>query len=77
MSSVLGGDGGWCPGCRNRRTIRATGRLGNPRIAQQLCLSGGATAKHVAKIFTTLELPPRADNRRVRAILAYLTTVRE
>lgn len=46
----------------------------NPQIAQHLVLSAGAVSKHVANIFTKLDLPPGEDNRRVRAVLAYLTT---
>lgn len=47
--------------------------LSNPEIAETLVLSSGAVAKHVANIFTKLGLPPGQDNRRVRAVLTYLT----
>ncbi len=45
----------------------------NPQIAEHLVLSAGAIAKHVANIFIKLDLPPDQDNRRVRAVLTYLT----
>ncbi|HBX81430.1 MAG TPA: DNA-binding response regulator [Propionibacteriaceae bacterium] len=47
--------------------------LSNAEIAAQLYLSGAAVAKHVANIFAKLGLGPERDNRRVRAVLAYLT----
>lgn len=62
---------------REREVLELMARgLSNPEIAQRLFLSGGAVAKHVANTFTKLDLPPSADNRRVRAVLAYLTAVR-
>lgn len=48
--------------------------LSNTEIAEDLALSIGAVAKHVANTFTKLGLPPGQDNRRVRAVLTYLTT---
>ncbi|MBY0790709.1 response regulator transcription factor [Corynebacterium pseudokroppenstedtii] len=45
----------------------------NAEIAQDLFLSGAAVAKHVSNIFLKLNLEPGEDNRRVRAILEYLT----
>lgn len=47
--------------------------LSNGQIAEQLVVSGAAVAKHVAAIFTKLGLDPSEENRRVRAILAYLS----
>lgn len=47
--------------------------LSNPQIAHRLTLSAGAVAKHVAGIFTGLGLAPSEDNRRVRAVLTYLS----
>lgn len=44
----------------------------NQQIAEQLVVSTAAVAKHVANIFSKLDLGPTEDNRRVRAILAYL-----
>ncbi len=44
----------------------------NQQIAAQLVISTAAVAKHVANIFSKLDLGPDEDNRRVRAILAYL-----
>lgn len=47
--------------------------LSNAQIAESLVLSAGAIAKHVANIFTKLNLSPSEDNRRVRAVLTYLS----
>lgn len=47
--------------------------LSNAQIADQLVLSAGAVSKHVANVFTKLDLPPGEDNRRVRAVLTYLS----
>ncbi len=45
----------------------------NSAIAARLTVSDGAVAKHIANIFTKLELAPAEDaNRRVMAVLAYL-----
>ncbi|MFG3056943.1 LuxR C-terminal-related transcriptional regulator [Kitasatospora sp. NPDC048239] len=45
----------------------------NSAIAARLVVSDGAVAKHIANIFTKLELAPAEDaNRRVQAVLAYL-----
>ncbi|WP_204358575.1 response regulator transcription factor [Streptosporangium sp. 'caverna'] len=50
----------------------AEGRT-NASIAQALFVTGAAVAKHIASIFTKLDLPPAADgHRRVLAVLAYL-----
>lgn len=35
-------------------------------------ISPAAVAKHMAAILLKLDLPPSEENRRVRAILAYL-----
>lgn len=59
---------------REREVLELMARgLSNPRIGEHLVLSAGAVAKHVANVFTKLGLPPGEDNRRVRAVLAYLT----
>lgn len=47
--------------------------LSNTQIAKALSISGGAVAKYVAAVFQKLGLPVGEDNRRVRAVLAYLT----
>jgi len=52
----------------------AEGRPNN-EIAGSLVLSGTAPAKHVANVFAKLGLGPERENRRVRAVLAYLTAV--
>ncbi|WP_354640551.1 response regulator transcription factor [Kitasatospora camelliae] len=45
----------------------------NSAIAARLTVSDGAVAKHIANIFTKLELAPTEDgNRRVLAVLAHL-----
>lgn len=52
-------------------SLMANGAANN-QIATQLVISTAAVAKHVANIFSKLDLGPNEDNRRVRAILAYL-----
>lgn len=52
----------------------AEGRT-NVGIATLLCISEGATEKHISNIFGKLELPDTEnDHRRVLAVLAYLGT---
>lgn len=46
--------------------------LSNSQIAAELFLSSAAVAKHVSNIFAKLNLEPGEENRRVRAILAFL-----
>lgn len=46
--------------------------LSNAQIASELVLSTAAVAKHVSNIFAKLGLTPDEENRRVRAILAFL-----
>ena len=46
--------------------------LSNSQIAGRLFLSGAAVAKHVSNIFSKLGFEPGDENRRVRAILAFL-----
>ena len=45
----------------------------NREIAEELVLSGAAVAKHVSNIFLKLRLDPAEENRRVKAILKYLS----
>jgi DNA-binding NarL/FixJ family response regulator len=46
----------------------------NRAIAERCVVSERAVEKHVSSIFDKLDLPPSdADNRRVRAVLTYLT----
>jgi DNA-binding NarL/FixJ family response regulator len=52
--------------------LMAEGRS-NAGIAQSLVLTVGAVEKHVASIFTKLQLPQTgSEHRRVLAVLAYL-----
>ncbi|MGH9214458.1 MAG: response regulator transcription factor [Acidimicrobiales bacterium] len=52
--------------------VMAEGRS-NAGIAELLVLTIGAVEKHIANIFSKLDLPPsEGDHRRVRAVLAYL-----
>ena len=52
--------------------LMAEGRT-NAAIARQLVVSDRAVEKHVANIFTKLDLPPAGeDHRRVLAVLRYL-----
>jgi DNA-binding NarL/FixJ family response regulator len=52
--------------------LMAEGRS-NAAIASALVVSGRAVEKHVANIFTKLDLPPsEADHRRVLAVLRYM-----
>ena len=46
----------------------------NAGIAEALVVTSGTVEKHVANIFDKLGLPPaEADNRRVLAVLRYLS----
>ncbi|MDY5152732.1 DNA-binding response regulator, NarL/FixJ family, contains REC and HTH domains [Actinobaculum suis] len=47
--------------------------LSNSQMAEKLYLSGATISKHVASIFQKLGMEPGEENRRVRAVLAYLT----
>lgn len=47
--------------------------LSNQQICGKLYLSSAAVSKHVAAVFSKLGMAPGEDNRRVRAVLAYLT----
>ncbi|MFI6324711.1 response regulator [Nonomuraea sp. NPDC050556] len=45
----------------------------NASVAAELVVTEAAVSKHIASIFTKLDLPPAADShRRVLAVLAYL-----
>jgi DNA-binding NarL/FixJ family response regulator len=49
----------------------------NTAVAAALFVSEKAVGKHISSIFTKLDLPPSDDdNRRVRAVLAYLQAAR-
>jgi len=47
--------------------------LSNTQISSKLFLSAGAVSKYVASVFLKLGMPVGEDNRRVRAVLTYLT----
>ena len=52
---------------------RMAAGLSNAGIAADLVITDGAVEKHVANIFTKLDLPPsETGNRRVLAVLRYL-----
>lgn len=51
--------------------------LSNQQISERLYLSASAVSKHVANVFVKLGLTAGEDNRRVRAVLAYLTAAHE
>ncbi|MBA3019867.1 response regulator transcription factor [Propionicimonas sp.] len=44
----------------------------NTQISDALVITPAAVAKHVANVFAKLDLGPDEENRRVRAVLAYL-----
>ncbi|MCL2849097.1 MAG: response regulator transcription factor [Micrococcales bacterium] len=46
----------------------------NSQIATDLVITPAAVAKHVANVFAKLDLGPDEENRRVRAVLAYLNS---
>lgn len=59
---------------REREVLELMSRgKSNKDIAAELVLSNAAVAKHVSNIFTKLRLDPSEDNRRVKAILQYLS----
>lgn len=59
---------------REREVLELMARgKSNKQIADDLVLSGAAVAKHVSNIFMKLHLEPGEENRRVRAILEFLT----
>ena len=49
----------------------------NREIEGKLVLTAGAVSKHVANVFTKLGFSPEDENRRVKAVLAWLRTTRE
>lgn len=59
---------------REREVLELMARgKSNKQIADDLVLSGAAVSKHVSNIFMKLHLEPGEENRRVRAILEFLT----
>uniref|UniRef100_UPI0036F1ABDE response regulator transcription factor n=1 Tax=Nigerium massiliense TaxID=1522317 RepID=UPI0036F1ABDE len=49
----------------------------NVQLSETLFLSSATVSKHVANIFLKLGLQPGEENRRVRAVLAYLTATQQ
>ena len=49
----------------------------NREIEGKLVLTSGAVSKHVANVFMKLGFSPEDENRRVKAVLAWLRTKRE
>ena len=49
----------------------------NREIEGKLVLTAGAVSKHVANVFMKLGFSPEDENRRVKAVLAWLRTKRE
>ena len=59
---------------REREVLELMARgLSNTQIGERLVLSGGAVSKHVANVFLKLGLGPDEENRRVRAVLTFLS----
>lgn len=46
--------------------------LSNAQISARLVVSSQAVSKHIASIFQKMDLPPSEENRRVRAVLAWI-----
>ncbi len=61
---LAGGEGGVGYLLKEGRTNSAIGRA--------LVVTGGAVEKHISSIFVKLGLPPSDDDRRVKAVLAWL-----
>lgn len=58
---------------REREVLeRMAGGDSNSQIGEKLFLSPGAVSKHVANVFMKLGMTPSDENRRVRAVLAWL-----
>lgn len=51
--------------------------VSNREIEGKLVLTAGAVSKHVANVFMKLGFSPEDENRRVKAVLAWLRTKRE
>ena len=75
MSSGRSGLGELSPREREVLELMSRGKS-NKDIAAELVLSAAAVAKHVSNIFTKLRLDSSEDNRRVKAILEYLSAHR-
>lgn len=75
MNSGRSGLGELTPREREVLELMSRGKS-NKDIAADLILSSAAVAKHVSNIFTKLRLDPSEDNRRVKAILEYLSAHR-
>lgn len=78
-SSLVKGRSSWLNGLTARESevleLMAQG-LSNHQICERMFLSTAAVSKHVANVFSKLGMLPGEENRRVRAVLAYLTEKR-
>ena len=78
-SSLVKGRSSWLNGLTVRESevleLMAQG-LSNHQICERMFLSTAAVSKHVANVFSKLGMLPGEENRRVRAVLAYLTEKR-
>lgn len=75
MSAGRGGLGDLTPREKEVLELMSRGKS-NRDIAEELVLSAAAVAKHVSNIFVKLRLQPEEENRRVKAILQYLSAGR-
>ena len=75
MASGRSGIGELTPREREVLELMSRGKS-NREIASDLVLSAAAVAKHVSNIFLKLRLDPAEENRRVKAILEYLSAQR-
>ena len=62
---------GLSPRERDVPALMVEGRT-NIAIGRALVVTGGAVEKHISSIFVKLGLPPSDDDRRVKAVLAWL-----
>lgn len=59
---------------RERETLELMAQgLSNQQISEKLFLSAAAVGKNVSNVFSKLGMQPDEENRRVRAVLTYLT----
>ncbi|MFS0211865.1 response regulator [Corynebacterium striatum] len=76
LSSRKMGVDKFTPREREVLTLMAQG-ASNREIEGKLVLTAGAVSKHVANVFMKLGFSPEDENRRVKAVLAWLRTKQE